>query len=152
VLSAWLRKHCVKRVGIEASGGCEQMAVARLRGDGFVVIVFQPAQVRGYAKFHLQRAKNDKMNAALIAVCTAATRKISLPPDPRLARPGRCPPYRRRSRTAAQEPLYRSPASRIPLEPAAQAHLPALDSFRKAPQSRADRLRQEVADLRQYRR
>ena len=84
-LSAWLRKHRVKRVGIEASGGYEQAVVSHLRGDGFVVIVFQPAQVRAYAKFHLQRAKNDKLDAALIAVCTAATSKIHAPPDPRLA-------------------------------------------------------------------
>ena len=84
-LSVWLRKHRVKRVGIEASGGYEQAVVTKLRRDGFVVIVFQPAQVRAYAKFHLQRAKNDKIDAALIAVCTAATQKIHAPPDPRLA-------------------------------------------------------------------
>lgn len=84
-LSAWLRRHQVRRVGIEASGGYEQAVVAQLRRDGFVVIVFQPAQVRAYAKFHLQRAKNDKIDAALIAACTAAAKKIHAPPDPRLA-------------------------------------------------------------------
>jgi transposase len=84
-LSAWLRKHRVKRVGIEASGGYEHAVVATLRRDGLLVIVFQPAQVRAYAKFHLQRAKNDKIDAALIATCTAATQKIHAPPDPRLA-------------------------------------------------------------------
>jgi len=84
-LSAWLRRHGVKRVGIEASGGYEQAVVAKLRRDGLVVIVFQPAQVRAYAKFHLQRAKNDQIDAALIAICTAATHTIHAPPDPRLA-------------------------------------------------------------------
>jgi transposase len=84
-LSAWLRRRRVERVGIEASGGYEQAVVAELRRNGFVVIVFQPAQVRAYAKFHLQWAKNDKIDAALIAVCTAATKKIYSPPDPRLA-------------------------------------------------------------------
>jgi transposase len=84
-LSAWLRRHRVKRVGIEASGGYEQEVVAQLRRDGFVVIVFQPAQVRAYARFLLQRAKNDKIDAALIAACTAAAKKIHAPPDPRLA-------------------------------------------------------------------
>ena len=59
--------------------------VAELRRKGFVVVVFQPAQVRAYAKFHLQRAKNDKIDAALIAACTAAVKKIHAPPDPRLA-------------------------------------------------------------------
>src|SRR6266851_7639112 len=84
-LSTWLKRHDVKRVGIEASGGYEQNVVAHLRRDGFVVVVFQPAQVRAYAKFLLQRAKNDKIDAALIAACTAATKKIHAPPDPRLA-------------------------------------------------------------------
>src|ERR1700682_4974004 len=58
-LSGWLRRHRVKRVGIEASGGYEQAVVAQLRRDGFEVVVFQPAQVRAYAGFQLQRAKND---------------------------------------------------------------------------------------------
>jgi transposase len=83
-LSAWLREHGVRRVGIEASGGYEQAVVGWLRRDGFTVVVFQPAQVRAYAKFHLKLAKNDKIDAALIAACTAAARKIHAPPDPRL--------------------------------------------------------------------
>jgi transposase len=85
VLLKWLREHRVKRVGIEASGGYEQVVVATLRKYRVVVIVFQPAQVRAYAKFHLQRAKNDKIDAGLIADCTAATKKIHEAPDPRLA-------------------------------------------------------------------
>ena len=80
----WLRRHRVKRIGIEASGGYEQAVVAELRRKQFVVVVFQPAQVRAYAKFHLQRAKNDKIDAALIAACTAAVKKIHAAPDPRL--------------------------------------------------------------------
>ena len=83
-LLEWLRRHKVKRVGIEASGGYEQPVVAELRRKHFVVVVFQPAQVRAYAKFHLQRAKNDKIDAALIAACTAAVKKIYPAPDPRL--------------------------------------------------------------------
>lgn len=81
----WLRRHRVERVGIEASGGYEQEVVAELRRKHFVVVVFQPGQVRAYARFHLQRAKNDKIDAALIALCTAAVPKIHAPPDPRLA-------------------------------------------------------------------
>src|SRR3954464_4412099 len=85
VLSDWLRQHRVKRVGIEASGAYEQAVVVELRRKRFVVVVFQPAQVRAYAKFRLQRAKNDKIDAALIAACTAAVKTIHAPPDPRLA-------------------------------------------------------------------
>ena len=84
ILLIWLRRHRVKRVGIEASGGYEQPVVTELRRKRFVVVVFQPAQVRAYAKFHSQRAKNDKIDAALIAICTAAVRKIHAAPDPRL--------------------------------------------------------------------
>lgn len=84
VLLEWLRRHKVKRIGIEASGGYEQPVVVALRSKRFVVVVFQPAQVRAYAKFHLQRAKNDKIDAALIAACTAAVKKIHPAPDPRL--------------------------------------------------------------------
>jgi transposase len=84
ILMAWLRQHGVKRVGIEASGGYEQPVVAELRRARFVVVMFQPTQVRAYARFHLQLAKNDKIDAALIATCTAAVRKIHAPPDPRL--------------------------------------------------------------------
>jgi transposase len=84
-LLGWLRQHRVKRVGIEASGGYEQDVVGELRRNGLVVIVLQPAQVRAYARFHLRLAKNDKIDAALIADCTAAVKKIHAPPDPRLA-------------------------------------------------------------------
>ncbi len=85
-LLVWLRQHGVTRVGIEASGGYERAVVAQLRGNGFTVIVFQPIQVRAYATFRLQRAKNDKIDAALIAACTTAGEdKIRPAPDPRFA-------------------------------------------------------------------
>lgn len=84
-LFSWLRRHKVGRVGIEASGGYEQLVVEQLRANGFVVIVFQPAQVRAYAKFHGKRAKNDRIDAALMAACAAETRTVRAPPDPRLA-------------------------------------------------------------------
>src|SRR5258708_19471582 len=84
-VGAWLQQRGVERIGIEASGGYEQAVVSSLRADGFVVIVFQPAQVRAYAKFVLQHAKNDNIDAALIARCTAAATDIHEPPDSRLA-------------------------------------------------------------------
>ena len=83
-LAAWLRQHRVKRVGIEASGGYERDVVLALRRDGFKVIMFQPAQVRAFAKFNGKRAKNDKIDARLIAACTAAVTIIHAAPDPRL--------------------------------------------------------------------
>src|SRR5689334_6748328 len=70
-LRRWLRRHKVERVGIEASGGYERGAVRYLRKEGFTVAVLQPLQVRGFATFRLKRAKNDKIDAKLIADCTA---------------------------------------------------------------------------------
>jgi len=59
------------RVGIEATGGYEQGVVRHLRAAGLSVVVLQPVQVRAYAKLHLRRAKNDALDAALIAAVTA---------------------------------------------------------------------------------
>lgn len=84
-LVKWLKGHKVKRVGIEASGGYEQAVVAMLRSKSFEVAVLQPAQVRAYAKFRLQRAKNDRIDARLIAACTAVFDTVHAAPDPRLA-------------------------------------------------------------------
>ncbi|WP_246820333.1 IS110 family transposase [Bradyrhizobium iriomotense] len=84
MLLEWLRRHKVERIGIEASGGYEQAVVAALRRKRFVVVLFQPAQVRAYATFLLQRAKNDKIDAALIAACTAAVKEIHPAPDSRM--------------------------------------------------------------------
>lgn len=83
-LVEWLKCRKVKRVGIEASGGYEQAVVTELRRKRFVVILFQPKQVRAYGTFHLLLAKNDKIDAALIAMCTAAVKTIHAAPDPRL--------------------------------------------------------------------
>jgi transposase len=126
-LSSWLRQHRVKRVGIEASGGYEQEVVAQLRRGGFVVIVFQPGQVRSYAGFLLQRAKNDKIDAALIAACTAAVKKIHAPPDPRLApfaermtlidqlsdQIGRCKDYRESCRDPRRRQFWKEEIARF---------------------------------------
>jgi len=82
-LITWLRRHKVERVGVEATGGYEQAVVRTLRREGFVVVVLQPIQVRAYAKFRLKLAKNDKIDAGLIAACVAATDDIRAAPDPR---------------------------------------------------------------------
>jgi transposase len=84
-LVKWLKDREVTRVGIEASGGYERAVVAVLRSKSFEVIVFQPAQVRAYAKFRQQRAKSDNGDARLIAACTAAVDTVHAAPDPRLA-------------------------------------------------------------------
>ena len=42
-------------------------------------------QVRAYARYRLKRAKNDKIDARLIAVCAAESEQIREPSDPRLS-------------------------------------------------------------------
>jgi transposase len=84
-LVKWLKDRKVKRVGIEASGGYEQAVIATLRSKSFEVALLQPGQVRAFAKFRLQRAKNDKIDARLIAACTAVVDTFHAAPDPRLA-------------------------------------------------------------------
>jgi len=82
-LITWLQRHKVERVGVEATGGYEQGIVRELRREGLLVVVFQPIQVRAYAKFRLKLAKNDKIDAGLIAACVASVDEIRAAPDPR---------------------------------------------------------------------
>jgi transposase len=84
-LMAWLKAHRIKRVGIEASGGYEQAVVTCLRRHGFEVVLLQPRQVRAFAIYKLRRAKNDRLDAALIAECTANLGEPRQAPDSRLA-------------------------------------------------------------------
>ena len=84
-LVRWLRAQGVGRVGIEASGGYERSVVEILRAAGFEVAVLQPRQVRAYATYRLRRAKNDRIDAQMIAQCTAGLEAVRAAPDARLA-------------------------------------------------------------------
>jgi transposase len=83
-LRSELEKAGVVRVGIEATGGYERGVVMYLRAAGFAVLVLQPIQVRAYARVHLRRAKNDVLDAVLIAACAAAIEAPRIEPDQRL--------------------------------------------------------------------
>lgn len=83
-LAAELSRIGVQRIGIEATGGYERGVTRHLQAAGFTVIVLQPLQVRAFAKLHLRRAKNDRLDAALIAACTQLIdRGHRIEPDPR---------------------------------------------------------------------
>lgn len=84
-LAADLLKAGVVRVGIEATGGYERGVVGHLRAAGFTVLVLQPIQVRAFARVHRRRAKNDALDAKLIAACAAGIEQPKIEPDPRLA-------------------------------------------------------------------
>lgn len=62
------------RVALEATGGFETFAVATLAAAGFPVLVVNPAQVHSFAGSLNQRAKTDKLDAAVIAAFVVGTR------------------------------------------------------------------------------
>jgi transposase len=86
VLAGKLAKAGVTRVGIEATGGYERGVVEHLRAAGLDVVVWQPVQVKAFGRVHLRRAKNDVLDAVLIAACTAGLEQVRIAPDPRLAK------------------------------------------------------------------
>jgi transposase len=85
VLAADLAKAGVTRVGVEATGGYERGVVEHLRAAGFTVLVLQPMQVKAFGRVHLRRAKDDDLDAVLIAACTATLDPPKIAPDPRMA-------------------------------------------------------------------
>jgi len=84
-LIAWLKAREVGRVGMEASGGYERLARAALEQAGFEVVVHQPLEVRRFAQLKRWRAKNDRLDAQLIAAATAQVETVRAAQDPRLA-------------------------------------------------------------------
>jgi transposase len=83
-IASKLRRARVGRIGIEATGGYERDVTRFLQDKGFTVVVMQPLQVKAFAKLHLKRAKNDRIDAALIAACTQVLGDAQkLPPDAR---------------------------------------------------------------------
>ena len=81
---AFLKSRDVRRVGMESTGSYHFEAADDLRAAGFDVVVLQPVQVKAYARFKLQRAKSDPIDAGLIAQCTAAWDEQRDAPDDRL--------------------------------------------------------------------
>jgi transposase len=82
-LDAFLQEHDVSRIGFEASGGYEWRLLAHLRAGKRPAARLQPAQLRFFAKSRLKRAKNDRLDAALIALFTASLEQLPALPDAR---------------------------------------------------------------------
>ena len=87
-LAAWLGERGVRRVGIEASGGYERGVSSHLSSLGFEMVTHQPSQVRAFARFKRIKAKNDKIDAAVIAQATAQTDLTRAAADPQLVELG----------------------------------------------------------------
>jgi transposase len=83
-LGRWLGKHGVRRVGLEATGGYEQALVWWLQAAGHEVVIHPPAAVRQFARFKRLKAKNDKIDARLIALATTQAEAVKAAVDPRL--------------------------------------------------------------------
>lgn len=83
-LIGWLKAREVGRVGLEATGGYERAARAALEAAGFEVVVHQPIEVRLFAQLKRRRAKNDRLDAQLIAAATAQVEAVKAAADPRL--------------------------------------------------------------------
>lgn len=83
-LIAWLKARGVGRVGMEATGGYEKAVRRVLEAEGFEVVVHQPLEVRLFARLKRLKAKNDRIDASLIAAATAQVEAIKAAGDPRL--------------------------------------------------------------------
>lgn len=66
-LSDWLRQHGVGKAVMEASGGYERSWAALLREAGLEVLIVDPKRVRHFARSAGQLAKNDPIDARMIA-------------------------------------------------------------------------------------
>src|SRR5258708_23080596 len=67
MLLAWLRRHRVKRVGIEASGGYKQPGVAATRRNRFVGAGCQACPARGHSQILSPPAHNHHKQAPPLA-------------------------------------------------------------------------------------
>jgi transposase len=84
-LADWLQQHGVGRVGLEASGPYDRPVRHALQAAGLAVVLHQPAEVKLFGRLKRQRAKNDRLDARLIAAATAGIERPARPADPRLA-------------------------------------------------------------------
>ncbi len=81
-LVRWLRRLRVVAVGLEASGGYERGVIRALLKAKLVVRRLNPLRVRRFAEAHGRLAKNDRIDAEMIARFTATIPDRSIKPDP----------------------------------------------------------------------
>ena len=76
-LASWLKSLGVRVAVMEASGGYEQAVAGALRRAGFEVRVVDPKRVRHFAKAAGRLAKNDRIDARMIAEFARFSRSLS---------------------------------------------------------------------------
>jgi transposase len=83
-LIGWLRSLGVRMAVMEASGGYERAVAGALRRAGFDVRIVDPKRVRHFAKAAGRLAKNDRIDAQVIAefgAVFAAAERCAIPAD-----------------------------------------------------------------------
>ena len=66
-LRNWLRRHGVRRVALEPTGRYHRALHQCLHDDGVTVALANPQQARNFARSLGQRAKNDRVDATMLA-------------------------------------------------------------------------------------
>ena len=83
-LLSWLRRHRVGTAVMEASGGYESGWAKLLRAEGIEVRIVDPKRVRHFARSAGRLAKNDPIDAAMIAwFAETFSDAVGRPHDPR---------------------------------------------------------------------
>lgn len=83
-LIGWLKSLAVRRAVMEASGGYERAAARALERAGFEVRVVDPKRVRHFARAAGRLAKNDRIDARIIAefgAVFAVAERCEIPSD-----------------------------------------------------------------------
>jgi len=83
-LIVWLKAREVGRVGMEATGGYERTLRSALDEAGLEVVVHQPMEVKLFGRLTRRKAKNDMLDARLIAAATVRIDTVRAASDPRL--------------------------------------------------------------------
>jgi len=68
------RKHSIKRIVLEATGGYEKPVARALAAAGLPVVVVNPRQVRDFARALGRLAKTDRIDAVVLAMFARAVR------------------------------------------------------------------------------
>ncbi len=82
VLLKWLRDLGVGEAVMEASGGCERAVALALRRAGLLVRIVDPKRIRDFARAVGRRAKNDRIDARVIARFGEVVEGEATPDDP----------------------------------------------------------------------
>lgn len=90
-----LAGRAVATVALEASGGYEKAAIGALRNAGFTVRLLDPHRVRQFARASGRWAKNDRIDATVIAAFAATFDGVPVTRDPARERLAERVAYRR---------------------------------------------------------